>query len=428
MRTERINVVGAGIVGLLSAYYLNKVGFEVSVFDTGPNPLSNNDYDKDRTGATFSGGNARHVSATETSPHASPSMKGQIYISGDEGGWLAKDPNRLNLAEKAWMNEFELVTQRPELFSQFTQTVVRINNLGKDLWRKLMSEDPELFINVQVQQPLTIFFLDEPTFKSETVVETGANPLYPPKPLTKEEIIQEYPVMKDAISKEIIAGGLILDGFALNAISFCTNVIRRLQSNGVNFFWDTEVTSLQDLDPSDYYLISTGARKQDFLKNTPSHQKIMGVAGVWVRIPNSGLTGAFKIACPYPTGYINGTLKGEDLILSGGYGFIGEDNLDRQSPGIQILFDDMKRNVQRVFPESFDKALKDGALDERACVRPVKPSGLGVFEVMDNVIFAGSNSAGGFTQSLVIAAAVLDTINGKDNFLIKACSQDRLLS
>lgn len=427
---KKVNIVGSGIVGLLSAYYLSQAGFKISVFDSGPNPLT--DYNKDKAGATFSGGNARHVSATETSPHASSSMTRQIYIRGDKGGWLAKDVHNLTLAEKAWMDEFELVTQSPELFTQFTKTVIEVNNLGKDLWRKLMIQDPDLFTNVQIQQPLTVFFLDESTFKSEKNVETAANPLYPPRPLTKKEIIKEYPVMADAVRRKIIAGGLVLDGFALNAISFCANIIRRLLSQGVSFSWDTEVTSSQKLDPAEYYLISTGARKQDFLTGTSSHQKIMGVAGVWITIPNPGLKEAFKVACPYPTGYINGTLEGKNLLLSGGYGFIGQDYLDRQNPGIQTLFEDMKRNVQSVFPESFKKALREDSLDERVCVRPMKPSGLGVFEIMkkgkSKVIFTGANSAGGFTQAPVLAAAVLDTLNGKDSFLIKAFSQDKSLS
>jgi len=427
---RKVNVVGSGIVGLLSAYYLSQSGFKVSVFDAGPNPLT--DYNKDKAGATFSGGNARHVSATETSPHASLSMTGQIYISGNKGGWLAKDERNLTLAEKAWMDEFELVTQSPDLFTQFTKTVINVNNLGKDLWRKLMAQDPDLFTNVQIQQPLTVFFLDEPTFKSENNVETAANPLYPPIPLTKKEIAKEYPVMANAVRKGIIAEGLVLDGFALNAISFCKKIIRRLQSQGVSFFWDTEVRSLHELNSANYYLISTGVRKQDFLRGTSSHQKIMGVAGVWIRIPNPGLKKAFKIACPYPTGYINGTLEGNNLLLSGGYGFIGQDYLDRQKPGIKTLFEDIKRNVQSVFPESFKKSLREDSLDERVCIRPMKPSGLGVFEVMEKgkskAIFTGANSAGGFTQAPVLAAAVLDILNGKDSFLIKAFSQDKSLS
>lgn len=422
---KKVTVVGAGIVGLLSAYFLNKEGYRVFVYDKGPNPLRN--YNKDLSGATYSGGNARHVSATETSPHASPSMKGQIFVSCNKGGWLGKDEKLLTDEERAWALQFELLTQNPTLFSKFTKTVVKVNNLGKDLWRRLRGQDPSLFESVNFQESITVFFLDEPTFKSETVVETKANPNYPIKALTSKDLASSYPASEDTIKRGVFVGGLVLDGFALHSISFCQNVIKSLENQGVTFSWDKKVTSLGEVKPSDYYVISTGASKQDFLLGSPSHNKIMGVAGVWIRIPNPGFKNPIKIACPYPTGYINGTLDGQELILSGGYGYIGQDTLDKESHGIKILFDDIKRNIKRVFPKEYAQSLKMGTLDERACVRPMKASGLGVFEVMNNVIFIGSNNAGGFTQAPVLANAVLDIIRGKSNFLLKLYSEDNLL-
>lgn len=429
LQDKKVTVVGAGIVGLLSAYYLNRSGLKVQVFDAGPNPLI--DYDRSKTGATFSGGNARHVSATETYPHASSSMNGKIYRGVNEGGWLAKNPNLLTTDEKRWMDDFDMLTWKPDLFDRFAQTVVGVNNLGKDLWRKLMVEDPELFQGTGLQEPATIFFLDEPTFQSETLVESQANltceTIYP------EEIKARYPAMADALLRKVIVGGLIVDSFALNAISFCRNLIRRLEDKGVSFTWNQAVTDVESINTlSNYYFISTGAFRQDFLRGTHSDQKIMGVAGVWIRIPNPGLEGPIKIATPYPTGYINGTVEGKSLLLSGGYGFIGQDRLDEQSPGIKTLFDDLERNVASIFPESYTKALSEDSLDQRACVRPMKPSGLGVIEILDKgaykIVFAGGNNAGGFTQAPAVANTAVEIINGQvDIFLQRVYATDRSL-
>ncbi len=397
---KKVNVIGAGIIGLMSAYYLNESGFEVSVFDAGPDPLIN--YDRNKAGTTFSGGDARHVSATETSPHASPAMAGKIYLGVEQGGWLAKDPSKLTDPERAWMAEFDQLTQDPRTFNRNTKTVTRINNYGKDLWRDLRRKYPQLFNGVGFQEPLTVLFLDRDTFESEIAVETRANPSYP---------VQIF----NTGGSELIAGGLILDGFAVNSISLCRNMIRSLQNQGVDFSWNKPVTSLEDIPPVNHYLISTGARPQNFSLRTPSHQKIMGVAGVWIKIPNPGLEGPIKIAAPYPTGYINGTLENQDLVLSGGYGFIGQDELDRQSPQIQYLLEDLSRNVSTLFPESYARALKEGTLDPRACVRPMRANGLWVLNTVkksgQTVIFAGGNNAGGFTQAPVIATAALDIFN-----------------
>lgn len=418
MKNKSAVVVGCGIVGLLSAYFLHRAGLKVSVIDAGPNPLTN--YDRAKAGATFSGADARHVSATETSPHASSSMHEQIYKGVREGGWLSKDPKLLTTEEKAWMKDFDHLTKEQEHFNMFTKTVVNVNNLGKDMWRKLTQEDPDLFKDCGMQEKITVFFLDQETFFSETDVETKANPDYPVKTLTLKEIIKEYPAMEEPINKGIIAGGLVLDGFAVQAISFCRNVIARMEREGVDFSWNNEVTNLEEIGKNfDYYLVSTGVSIA---------KKVMGVAGVWIKIPNSGFKNPFKIATPYPTGYINATLFENSLLLSGGYGFIGKDIRNEESQGIQTLFEDIKRNIKRVFPAIYQRALLDGTLDEKACVRPMKATGLGVFEVENKgkakIIYVGANNAGGFTQAPVIAQSVLDVVNERESLLLKEYASD----
>src|SRR3989344_7232912 len=426
-KEKEITVIGAGIVGLIAAYYFNKAGLKGSVSDKGPDPLTS--YDRHKTGTTFSGGNARHVSATETTPHAASSMNGLIYRSPAEGGWLAKDKLALTDVELEWMDHFNRLTWKKELFAEFTQTVIDVNNQGKALWRKLMKEDRKLFQDTNIHGPATVFFVDDATFRSETITESRANTSV--RILSPKQIMSGYPALRNAVVIETIVGGLIIDSFALNAISFCKNVINQLKSDGVNFRWNQIVNNVADTGKaSDYYFVSTGAAKQDFLTGD-NHDKIMGVVGVWIKIPNPGLLGPIKIATPYPSGYINGTIENQSLVLSGGYGFIGQDKLDEQSEGIQALFEDLRTNVANIFPTSYATALKEKTLDQKACVRPMKSSGLGVFEVLNRdgykLIFAGGNNAGGFTQAPAIAEAALEVIRTGDSPLRLAYSEDRLL-
>lgn len=424
MPKETVNIIGGGIVGLMSAFYLNRAGFEVSVFDAGPNPL--NDYNLARAGATFSGGDARHVSATETVPHATSSMTGQIHKGIIDGGWDAKGGVDLNYAERDWAIRFDQLTRDPDWISKNTATVAGVNNYSKALWRRLMPEEADLFRGTNVQSDITVYFLDRKTLESEAEAETLANPDFPIRVLTADEVKRHNPEgMTNPVERGIIVGGLIIDGFSINAISFCRNLIRKLDKSGTDFFWEARVDSLDEIPDSDYSFISTGAKKQKFLEGTNSSGSIMGVAGVWIRIPNPGLKGPIKIATPYPTGYINGTLEGNDLLLSGGYGFVGEeDEIGFESADIRMLLEDLERNIANVFPASYKSALAQESLTPRVCVRPMRADGLGVFEIMKGgkVIFAGANNAGGFTQAPVVAEAVLDTLNGKSHFLSQAYS------
>jgi|GEM_PF-2747677 len=423
-------VIGSGIVGLMCAYQLEKAGFSVTVFDAGPDPTSGN-YDRSKAGTTFRGGNARHISATETCPHATASRSGIIYKPTWQGGWLAKDPAFLTPSETKWMADFEYFTTQSSLIDNYMDDTAYVNNLGKKLWKKLKRENRDLFKNTGVKHRVSVFFLDQKTFESEADFEDKYNPsvrrLYP------KNIKKTYPGLEYACQKGIIAGGIEEDCIAINAIDFCVNVIQYLKAKGVEFRWGervVEITTAQDSKVirlvterqeainAEYYVISTGYFSQNLVSNTKCAGKIMGVTGVWIHIPNPDFKGSFKIDAPEPTGYINATLKDKTLAVSGGYGFIGNDNLDLESPGIQALFSDMEGVIKKIFPESYDRALREGSLDRRACVRPMTAYGLGVFEALPTssggkAIIIGANSAGGFTQAPAIAQAVVEVMKGE---------------
>lgn len=482
MRNDKytnVIVVGTGIVGLMTAYYLNKAGYEVRCYDFGPDP-TNPHYDKRMSSTTYRSGNARHVTATETMSQALSSRKGLIYKPPSEGGWMSKDIKQLTLSEKRWVDDFEYFTNHPEIIDHYSDDICRINNIGKKGWYDLISENKKIFENCGLQLGVGIFFLNRNYFMIEKVdslerakSEADFEDLYNPKVkrLNLGEVKKAYPAFEYACDNDLLVGGLEEDCITVNSIDFCVNTINYLKSKGVIFSWGEFIVEMKrngngeishlitakgETLAADHYVFSTGWLTHGIFKGTKCDEKIMGVLGCWVTIPNPGLEaetlvahafdekpyvpkcfkGPFKIDAPEPTNYINATLEGSKLIVSGGYGFIGNDITNIPNikwPGVQAQFKHFEDIVKKIFPKAYEEANITGSLDRRICARPVTASGLGVFEELQasndsKAILVGANAAGGFTQAPALAEAVVDALKGKnDHFVIKAYHPDRLM-
>jgi glycine/D-amino acid oxidase-like deaminating enzyme len=423
---SRVLVIGAGIIGLVSAYHLRAAGFQVSILDAGPDPTSL-PRPTERLGATFRGGNARHISVTETAPHASSARTGLITLPTAVAGWFAKSSPIISHSEHAWMADFEALTTNMDLHARYTRAVVEINALGKSGWQTLLHDRPDLFANAGLESPLTILYPTLPAMEAEVPFDRQFDPAC--AVVSASELCARYPGLTPAFTAGHLVGGLVIDGYALNAITFCTNLIEDLKDR-VAFTWGRRATGISrdkdggilgiiadegELLLADHYVIASGALDRHLLHNMPLAGRIMGVAGCWITIPRHSLPGALKIYAPDPTSYINITADNDRLLISGGYGFIGDEDIDPESPGILALFDRLEAIISRVFPEQYTMARQANLLDRRVCVRPMTATGLPIFEILPcigggSLIITGGNSAGGFTQAPVVASAVLHAL------------------
>lgn len=95
-------IVGAGVVNLITAYYLNLNGYKIKVYDAGLDPRIT--AEEKRTGCTHGGDDARMFSLSETRHHL---IKSHLDITHNgmcspfkrgfsNGGWLTCDENSLN--------------------------------------------------------------------------------------------------------------------------------------------------------------------------------------------------------------------------------------------------------------------------------------------------------------------------------------------
>ena len=141
---QKIVLVGAGVVNLVTAYFLAKHDYELVIIDKAPSPLSKKANWKNQ-GCTFGGENVRMYTYTEADNY---NEKGsQLYADmGDifnkqiaEEGWLVNPASSLNEAEKAWVNNFRTVT--PQEANQFAEDIYTVNINSGTIWDKMMVED-----------------------------------------------------------------------------------------------------------------------------------------------------------------------------------------------------------------------------------------------------------------------------------------------
>ncbi len=417
---SNILIIGAGAIGLVTATRLLELDnkHSITIIDAGDDPRR---FRKNNAiGASFSGGDARHVTVTETECPASPLKNIYKPVFPGNGGWVAKPINDLSKEEKGWANEFNrLGSGDGKTRDKLGEKISAINKESMFLWRRYIEKFPFLFSeNTGLKDGGVLVFFHskedrDGDFQWETHVDSGSKLV---RQLSKEDIRKNCNNFAEAKLE-----GIIVDGFSIHVIAFLKNLINYLERKKVKFFWNKKIDSLQELKKSyKNIIICSGAFGNDLLKNEKQidiARKIKKVVGVWVTIQNPGIYRPFKIKAPPPTGYINATpdnRKGKKvLIMSGGYGFVGDDDYTKGSvelTGLQVHFEEQ---IKRVFPKEYSIALKEGTLDRRICARPMTPDGMPVCKTIGKtkqngeIIVATGNCAGGFTQAQFIAEKIL---------------------
>ncbi|MEL7118052.1 MAG: FAD-dependent oxidoreductase [Bacteroidota bacterium] len=128
MKNTQIHIVGGGIIGLCTAFYLKKEGWEVTVFDKGD--LSD--------GTSF--GNAGMIVPSHFVPMATPEIitKGLKWLLNNKSPFYIKP--RLNAALIQWLWHF-YHSATPKKVNQAMPLLYALNEKSKELYREIAQEE-----------------------------------------------------------------------------------------------------------------------------------------------------------------------------------------------------------------------------------------------------------------------------------------------
>jgi len=448
-RPRQVLLVGLGIVNLVTARFLSRAGFAVTVLEGGPDPRADRSWTQ--YGCSRGGGNARMFTLTEADDYhdkalASPPVNDLFRRPISERGWLLCHPRP---SEDSWIRDFERVPGW--LAYAFNGDIFSFNKRSAALWEEWLQSDPALFQGAGLRHDILRLYSD-PTYLSHAIrrhASIGAiREVY-----TSQEVRREFPALRDAAGAAL-TGAIGVQGFTVQIHDFMALLLDQIAGDGVDLQFETPVTGLDrdrrgrvagvvtstgEFWHADDYVFSPGTTGWDLARGSELEHKVHGILGGWVRLPNMVPRLHNSLKLTYTGHYaedanvtVAETPTGEsELIVGSGYGYVGLDARRLRTEQLEVLLDAIVDTVKAYFPRALEAAGECAVRSTfQYCVRPWTASNLGIFHGEDAVagvaVWTGGHNTGGFAQAPAVAEAVISSLRGQPHPMHWAYSPGRL--
>lgn len=401
----RVLVLGAGVEGITTAYFLHKHGHEVTVVDRQPEAAHECSY-----------ANGGQLSYCHAEPWASPGSlkKAMQWFGKKDAPLLFKF--RADMEMWRWIAKFISHCNHRDV-ARGTEIMLRLGLYSREVLHRNESN-----FNFDYNYEKTgKFFI----FRDEKSMEEAINhsefqaPLGAPYDvLTPREVVKREPAL-GTIEYELKGAIWNHKDETADIRAFTQGLAAQLAKSGVEFMYDTTVhkiltegtqvktvrTDRGELFGYQAVVMALGAYSPLYLRPIGIDVPVYPMKGYSISIPVGNATGA-------PTHSItNGSAKivysrlGKILRVAGTAEFAGY-NHDIRPERIRML----KAQVKADFPHAGDI---DNA-EEWACLRPSTPDGPPILgrTKYDNLYLNTGHGTLGWTQALGSAAIVTDIIEG----------------
>ncbi|WP_374354359.1 D-amino acid dehydrogenase [Chitinimonas sp.] len=317
----RVTILGAGIIGICSAWYLRKAGFEVTVIDRQPEPALETSF-----------ANGGQVSVSQSEPWANPDAPRQIF------NWLWHDDApllfrpRLDPKQWAWALRF-LQQCLPGANRRNTRQLLRLGLYSRETLQALRDET-----GIQYDQGcrgiLQIYF-DHPSF--DAAVETAALMRQQDclrEPLNPEQAIAIEPALAN-LRGRLVGATYAKDDESGDARLFTQQLAKLAEAAGVEFRFNTCIRSLEIEDGdisgvrilcsegrqhilrSDRYLVCLGSYTAPLLAQIGISLPIYPTKGYSVTMSTAGHVGAPHVSITDETMRMVYSRLGERIRIAG---------------------------------------------------------------------------------------------------------------
>ncbi|MDW7695985.1 FAD-dependent oxidoreductase [Flammeovirgaceae bacterium SG7u.111] len=415
MASKKTVIIGGGVIGICSAYYLNKKGFEVTVLDQ-------NDF---QDSASF--GNAGMVVPSHFIPMAAPGMiaLGMKWMFNPESPFHIKP--RLNKELFSWGWKFYKAAT-PHRVKQAIPVLKDLNLTSKKLFEEIAT-DESLDFAFQ-KKGLMMYCKTEAALHEEKELATEANKIG-----IKAEVLGKEEAQSIDSGLELDIHGAIyfpMDAF-LTPHLFLNGLKEKLEQKGVTFLANTQVTGFETNGQkittaqtsagaieADEFVIASGSWSSSMLKGLNISMPLMAGKGYSFVIPEpkakpeicSILTEARVAVTPMAHGLrIAGTMElaGIDLSIN-----------KRRLEGIY-------KSIPKYFPQFSADDFRD--IEVWSGLRPCSPDGIpyiGRFQKYPNLIAATGHSMMGLSLGPVTGKIVAQLVaNEKQDVESKLLAVDR---
>jgi len=224
MKGDKIIVVGGGVNGLCTAYYLNKKNFDVTVIDRGD--ISNN----------CSFGNMGFLSPSHFIPLASPGIvaEGLKHMLSSQSPFYIKP--RLNIPFLKWALKF-YKNSNQKVVDKNSKPLSNILNLSRHLMNEIREDIGDVFEMQEIGCMMMCHA--QKTYEEELkVADAGEKLGLKVERLNREELQKREP----DVELDIYGAVLFKDDAHIHPGRFMVAMKNYLEKNGVSFQLNTKVT------------------------------------------------------------------------------------------------------------------------------------------------------------------------------------------
>lgn len=405
----RVLVVGAGVIGVTSAWYLAARGHEVTVIEGNSGP-----------GLATSYANAGQISAHLAEPWSNPSTLRSVPR------WLFRSDSplvfrpRLDWQQISWLMRF----LRASTATRFRQSIIALANLGIYSRNELVRLSDELKLEYdRLDNGILLFHTDESQFAaSQATAEKLREFGIEREVLSTSECIAHEPALKP-LEPQLKGGILSRFDKSGDAYKFTSELAKKCASRGVEFHYDTRVVRFEKKNDgihsviatdasgaqrtyaADKYLVCAGNEAASLLRAIGIALHIYPVKGYSVTFQIRGDGSHFRTALT-DAGHKIAFSRLGDRIRATGYAEISDAKVAVDKGRCQVI----RKRALELFPE----IIGDSEGVDWCGLRPMTPSNLpyiGRTRVSNLFVNAGHGTVG-WTQACGSARAISEIMDG----------------
>ncbi len=407
----RTIVLGAGISGVMTSYFLSKDGHDVTVIERHSEPAMETSHS-----------NGGVVGGTQVEPWAQSGLPWKIL------GWIGNDdaPILLHTSEISrmwrWGCRF-LRNCTAGRYRRNMETSLRLTLYSLELFSQVRADlgmtGPEYDLNTTgaLKVYLTRETLDEGVRGCEVLAEMGM----PFRALDAEECVDQEPALRPAL--ETLAGGICFPREEIgDCRKFTKTIAAQCQASGVTFRYGVTAQALdvrggrvervrtdQGSLTADAYVVALASHTPQLLRGIGIRVPICPIKGVTVTVPVAGWEEPVRGAVMDHSRLFGLIRIGDRLRLSGSAEVTGYDTVPDPRRCDAII-----RNVLELFPD-FAGCLKASPSLTWAGVRGNSPDGPPILgpTPLPNLYLNAGHGPQGWSTSCGAAKLVADTVRGR---------------
>jgi len=400
-------VLGAGVIGVTSAYFLARRGHDVTLIDRAADVALETSF-----------ANGGQVSATGSAPWAAPGVPLQALK------WLGRPDAPLKWSPRADRTQWAWLTAfvRRCTASAYNEGVSRNIQLGQLSLRELRQLRSELGLDYDQQTggilkvAKSAADLEDLRGKLGKLEALGAKVSF----VTAEECVEIEPALRSAVEAGEVRGGIhFADDESGDAHLFTAELAKRARELGVDFRMATDVTGLETNDlratavltstgpiPCEHVVVCLGVGSAPLLKPLGIPLPIYPVKGYSITVDATGTNAAPQVSLTDEERRIVVSRMGNRIRVAGMAELAGTDlTVDpRRAKAV-------RRALNALFPELADLP----EISVWTGLRPMTPDGgaiIGAAGNWENLTLNTGHGTYGWTMACGSARMVADRVDG----------------